>query len=317
MIIAAKLVVVTPVFEDAEASGRLFQELRNEIGQDLFVVAVDDGSVKDPVSPSALDVAGLDGLVIRLKRNVGHQRAIAVGLSYVAENLPDATCVVMDSDGEDLPSTIKELVAPLATGEFDVVVARRKKRVETLKFKLFYLVYRFLFKVMTGRRISFGNFMAFTPVAVARVAAMQELWIHVAACVLVSKLRISLCALDRGPRYAGQSKMNFVGLALHGFRAFMAFTEDVLVRVGIACVSIGVLSLVGIMISVVLKFNGMATPGWFSVALGVLILVLLQTGTLTLMSLLLTGIVRSGIMLSVNYRDLIAQELPTHAQAQH
>ena len=29
--------------------------------------------------------------------------------------------------------------------------------------------------------------------------------------------------------------MNFVGLALHGFKGLMVFAEDVLVRVGIAC----------------------------------------------------------------------------------
>ena len=42
-----------------------------------------------------------------------------------------------------------------------------------------------------------------------------------AAAVLASKLRVETCSLDRGPRYAGQSKMNFVGLALHGFKGLM------------------------------------------------------------------------------------------------
>jgi polyisoprenyl-phosphate glycosyltransferase len=48
---------------------------------------------------------GLSGVVIKLKRNVGHQRAIAIGLNYVADHHPDIACtVVMDSDGEDTPS---------------------------------------------------------------------------------------------------------------------------------------------------------------------------------------------------------------------
>ncbi|MEN3967503.1 hypothetical protein VOJ73_14390, partial [Mammaliicoccus sciuri] len=71
--------------------------------------------------------------------------------------------------------------------------------------------------------------------------------------MLNSKLRVSTCALDRGPRYAGRSKMNFVGLALHGFRALMVFAEDVLVRVGIACTLIAGLSVLGSLLAVALK----------------------------------------------------------------
>ena len=44
-----KLIVVTPVYEDVEASSRLFKELAAQFGRDIFVVAVDDGSVKQPV----------------------------------------------------------------------------------------------------------------------------------------------------------------------------------------------------------------------------------------------------------------------------
>ena len=66
--------------------------------------------------------------------------------------------------------------------------------------------------------------------------------------------------------------MNFVGLALHGFKALMVFAEDVLVRVGIACALIAGLSVVGVLAAVLLKVMGFSTPGWFSVALGILVL---------------------------------------------
>jgi len=39
------IVIVTPVYEDAEARGRLFKELFQLFGRDAFVVAEDDGSV--------------------------------------------------------------------------------------------------------------------------------------------------------------------------------------------------------------------------------------------------------------------------------
>ena len=283
-------VVVTPVFEDAEASNRLFHELWAAFGASVHVVVVDDGSVSHPVDLEQLKASGLTGTVIRLRRNVGHQRAIAIGLGYVAANMPTQNVVMMDSDGEDLPASIGELLGILAAPNVDVVVASRRARFETLRFKLFYAFYKRVFKLLTGRRISFGNFMALKPHAAQRLAAMHELWIHVASCVLGSRLRIVSQPVDRGARYAGKSKMNFVGLALHGFRGVMVFAEDVLIRVGIASALVGALAILGALASVVLKLCGLATPGWLSVALGILLLVFLQTSSLALISLMLTGI---------------------------
>lgn len=312
------VVVVTPVFEDVEASGRLFQELGRLYGESLYVVAVDDGSVHQPLSPDVLAGAGVQGVVLRLRRNVGHQKAIATGLSYVADQLPGAPAVVvMDSDGEDLPQTVPELVRALEDPAVDVAVAHRKSRVETWRFKAFYAVYKRFFKAMTGRPISFGNFMALKPHALQRLVAMQELPIHVAGAVLASRLRTRRCPLDRGPRYAGRSKMNFVGLVLHGFKGLMVFAEDVLVRSGLACSLLAGLAVVGGMLALVLKLFGYATPGWFSLAAGILVLIFLQTAGLALMSLMtlmITGVLRgSSVSMPSAYQSLVAEVLPARA----
>lgn len=298
--------VVMPIYEDQEASTRLFRELFAHYGKRVFVVAIDDGSVHQPVNIKVLESTGLKGVVVSLKRNVGHQRAIAIGINYVADHMPDMPCtVVMDSDGEDTPQSIRQLVEPLSSPKTDIVVAQRKSRIETVRFKIFYLVYKIIFQLLTGRKISFGNFMALNPSALKRLMAMQELWVHVAACVLTSKLRVATLPIDRGPRYAGKSKMNFVGLALHGFRALMVFAEDVLVRVGIMCAVVAVIAVLSSFLAAALKLSGFATPGWFSVVLGILLLVFLQTGALTLMTLMLTGVVRSGAPNQVNYKAYI------------
>lgn len=311
------LVVVTPVYEDTEAASRLFRELAAEFAGAIYVVAVDDGSVLQPLDVSNISQSGLSGVVIKLKRNVGHQRAIAIGINYVAEHLPDSYVVVMDSDGEDLPQTIKALIQPLEAVDVYVVVAQRKSRAETLRFRAFYWMYKWLFKLLTGRKISFGNFMVLKPAAVKRLAAMQELWIHVAACVLTSKLPMATCPLDRGRRYAGQSRMNFVGLVLHGLKGLMVFAEDVLVRVCIACAMVAALSVVGSVAAIVLKLLGFATPGWFSVALGILLLVFIQTGALTLMTLMLTGVVRGGLIANLAYKDFVDSYVHAHPDQNH
>jgi glycosyltransferase involved in cell wall biosynthesis len=303
--------IVTPVYEDVEAATRLFQEIAQEFGSAVTVIAVDDGSIREPLSGKTLSDVGLGGVVLSLKRNIGHQRAIAVGINYAAEHFPDKPVVVMDSDGEDRPQTIATLLDKLEqSANTDVVVATRKSRIESFRFQAFYGFYKRLFKIATGRVINFGNFMALSPSAVARLAVMQELWIHLAACVLISKLRIEPCPIDRGARFAGKSKMNFVGLALHGFKGLMVFAEDVFVRVGMFCALIAVISMLMMPIPLVLKIIGHATPGWSSVLIAVFLLIFIQTGTLTLLTLLLTGLIKGNGVTEFNYNIYIARVLP-------
>ncbi|RFB81563.1 glycosyltransferase [Methylovirgula sp. 4M-Z18] len=305
---AHKLVIITPVYEDFEASGKLFAELHRLFGDTVYVVAIDDGSVRQPLTIDHLAKNGFAGSLISLRRNVGHQKAIAIGLSYAAKHMrDDQFAVVMDSDGEDVPASIEALLRAIDADHVDVVVARRKSRVESLRFKAFYAIYKRIFHLLSGREISFGNFMALRARSVQRLAAMSETWIHVAGAVLASKLRVSFCPLDRGARYAGRSKMNFVGLVLHGLRGLMVFAEDVLVRVGIACAFIGGLSIFGGALTLLLKLLGYATPGWASLSVGLLVLVFLQTGTLALMTLMQTGANRNDLIVKEGaYQDFVA-----------
>jgi glycosyltransferase involved in cell wall biosynthesis len=302
-----KLIVITPVYEDIEASSMLFRELKVLFNKEIFLVAVDDGSVKQPLQIESLKNANIEGVILKLKRNVGHQKAIAIGLGYVSDKInAEQVVVVMDSDGEDLPSTIPALLDSLKSSDVDVVVAQRRSRVETVKFKLFYEVYKRVFKLLSGRAIDFGNFMALKKFSVQRLVAMQELSTHIAAAVLASRLRIKSSGIHRGARYAGQSKMNFVGLVLHGFKALMVFADDVLVRVGIACGLITAISLIGVILAITFKLIGFATPGWFSIALGILVLILMQVGAVTLLTLMLLGVVRSGSISSkLDYENFI------------
>ena len=310
------LVVLTPYYEDREAIRRLFTDLHHEFGKQVHLVVIDDGSVHEPLDPHWLLQSQLSGEVVYLKRNLGHQRAIAVGINYVAQHHPDQIVVVMDSDGEDRPASIQELLTQLEVSpQRDVVVATRKSRVESWRFQFFYFWYKYFFELATGRHINFGNFMALRPAAVARLAAMQELWIHFAGTVLLSKLRISECPIARGARYAGKSKMNFVGLVLHGFKGLMVFAEDVLVRVGIACAFIGIVAVLGTFATFALKLFGITTPGWFSVALGLLFLIFLQMIVLSIMALMmlmLTGVIRGGVAIKIMaYSDFIEEIIKT------
>jgi glycosyltransferase involved in cell wall biosynthesis len=290
-----KLVIVTPIYEDTESAEKLISKLKDKFQNSLYIVAVDDGSINKPIDINIIKRVEADGVILQLIKNVGHQKAIAIGLQYVSENIDWADrIVVMDSDGEDNPDTIEALLNELNSKDVDIAVGKRKNRSEAFHFQLFYKIYKFIFRLLTGRSFGFGNFVAMKKGSLSRLVKMPEIWTHFAASILSSKLRIAHCPLDRGHRYFGQSKLNFVGFALHGFKALMIFSEEVLVRVGIFCAFVAFLSISGGVIAILLKFMGIATPGWFSVVMGVFVLVFLQTGTLTLMTLLLTGIVKNN-----------------------
>jgi hypothetical protein len=123
---------------------------------------------------------------------------------------------------------------------------------------------------------------------------MHEVWLHFASALMVSKLRIGYVPSDRGKRYCGNSKMSFLALVLHGMRSLMVFAEDVLVRIVLFCTLIAATAIASLVTTTTLKFLGFATPGWFSMLSGILIVILFQAGTLTFVTLMLAGSLRAG-----------------------
>src|SRR5438045_9738760 len=89
----AQLIVLIPVYNDWEVLRLLLQQLDAELSANqtsASVVAVNDGSQLSAEfrQPSFNAIRTLE--VLHLRRNLGHQRAIAVGLAYVEANFPCA-----------------------------------------------------------------------------------------------------------------------------------------------------------------------------------------------------------------------------------
>src|SRR5262249_36539966 len=77
------LVVILPIFEDRKSASQLIRDLAKYCPEPPYIIAIDDGSLEALTTISIAD-AGLGGEVIKLVRNMGHQRAIAIGICYVA-----------------------------------------------------------------------------------------------------------------------------------------------------------------------------------------------------------------------------------------
>src|ERR1700693_650035 len=97
--------------------------------------------------------------IMKVHRNLCHQPALAIALTYVAANLSADGVLVMDADGEDPPEQIPDLIREAERqGLSAVVFAERGRRVEGSMFQVFYFFYRVLHYLLTGRKIRVGNF---------------------------------------------------------------------------------------------------------------------------------------------------------------
>ena len=279
-----RIAVVTPVLDDWACFASLVGEISTQFtgsAIEFHIYAVDDGSVSnfDPASlslPSDSCFAGIE--ILRLALNLGHQRAIAVGLCEVSRRDDIDAVLVMDSDGEDRPADIAALLKASRAEPAHIVLARRAKRCESLGFRLWYRLYKFVFHGLTGHDISFGNYSLLPMAAVRRLVHMPELWNNLAASILRSRMRCMPVPTMRGRRYDGRSRMSLVSLIVHGLSAMSVHIDTIFVRVLLTSGIIAAASLLGILAIAIVRFaSNLAIPGWATTVVGDLMIILLQT----------------------------------------
>ena len=230
-----QIAVVSPVLDDWDSLGALIRDIAAlpELAADhVTIIAVDDGSREQRrFQPEHLSGCVKAVVILRLKSNQSHQRAIALGLAHVYREMPGTMAIVMDSDGEDRPCEIPALLKAHNASPDAIVVARRRKRSEGLQFRMGYFVYKALFLVLTGRVIAFGNFSLIPSDLLPRVLFNANVWNNFAATVLRSRVPIHFLDTERGKRYFGASKMNFTSLVAHGMSAISVFSDIVITRI--------------------------------------------------------------------------------------
>lgn len=276
------LAIVIPVFNDWESVSLLLPMIDNALNHTEVtarVVVINDGSNEE----AYIDVSSLTELslvhdieIIHLNCNLGHQRAIAIGLTHVASLLSIDAVVVMDSDGEDRPEDIANLLHHHLNNKDNIIVANRKERSEGMMFQIAYYVYRMIFRVLTGRHISFGNFCLIPFAALKRLIYLDSLWNHLPATILRSKIQLSKVPTKRGKRLKSKAKMNFGDLVLHGLSAVSVYIDIMLLRTLALSIVFGAVTFFGIIaVAVVRLFTNLAIPGWASNVVGSLSIILL------------------------------------------
>ena len=295
------ITILMPVYNDWESFARLVDEI-NQCAREFknisaTIIAVDDGSTQlFPISKNQYEKYQYirDISILHLARNLGHQKAIALGLAYINSNITCDFIVVMDADGEDQPQDIAKLLEESDKLTGQVIFARRTRRSEGLVFRAFYFFYKIFFNLLTGKEIAFGNFSLIPASLLNRVTHLPEIWNHFAAGIMRANIPWSSIPTRRGTRYGGKSSMNFVNLVVHGLSAISVYTEILTVRLMIFAVLIILISILGFFSLLYVKYlTPLAIPGWATnVAIGIVVIMFQAILLLALLT-----------FLSLNYRS--------------
>ncbi len=266
------IVILTPVLNDWDSLALLLPSIDQvlaPLGVKAHVVVIDDGSFdfsgKEALAELSFSaITAIDEVV--LGSNQGNQRALAIGIAHASKNIQADHLVIMDSDLEDRPGDIPMLLKRcVEEGDNKIVFAERTKRSEGHAFRLFYRFYQRLYRLLTGRSISIGNFSVVPWPLVSRLPYIGDIWNHFPASVMRARLPIIKVPTERGSRLTGESHMNLVNLVVHAFSGFSVFADVVAVRVMLWTFLVG-LGLIGAMlVSIAIKLGtDLAIVGWTS-----------------------------------------------------
>jgi glycosyltransferase involved in cell wall biosynthesis len=281
------IAILVPVYNDLDCLHLLLSQpaLGALMPRLSCVVVVDDGSdqliLLDKNYPFEIRV-------INLHANLGHQKALAIGLSYIHQELAIQKVLIMDSDGEDGMDDAVNLIKSSDTNPQSIILARRTSRQEGLIFKTGYRMYRLMFRVLTGYSISSGNFMVLPYRHLSSLVFKNDIWNHLAAAIIKSKLPVLTVPVPRRQRFAGTSKMSLTRLVIHGLGAITVFVDYLSARLLIGSLVLLIMTAVSIGIIVGIKiFTNLAIPGWASVLTGVMFIIFMQSFLLTLSTVVL------------------------------
>ena len=228
-----KFKILIPLYNDWQSLLKLLENINyhvSDIDHIISIVVVNDGSTeKVPYDfPNYSNINSIK--IINLKENVGHARSIATGLKFIYENDDFDHIIPMDSDGEDRPDEIKDLIKRIELKPGLPIVCERVKRSEGFFFKFCYFLHKLITFTFTGRSIRFGNFTCLPKEKVKIMTNEKATWSSFSGALSkISKVKIGIPS-ERGTRYFGPSKMSFKNLIVHSLAIIAVFKINVLVR---------------------------------------------------------------------------------------
>ena len=275
------LYIVIPCYNEQEVlpqtSGMFLDELtelaqKGKISPDSRVLFVNDGS-RDKTWEIICNLAKADRRFagISQSRNRGHQNAVLAGLMEAMDKC-DIT-ISIDCDGQDDIHAMEAMVDAWHDG-CEIVYGVRSKRETDTFFKRvtaegFYKLLQFM-----GTDVVFNHadYRLMSSRALREFAKFKEVNLFLRGMVPLVGFKSTCVSYERHERLAGQSHYplrKMLALAFDGITSMS--TKPIRMIVG-AGIFFFMLSLIGILWSVITALSGHSVPGWASTACIVLLM---------------------------------------------
>ena len=240
-----KIIILIPVYNDWESLKKLIKEI-NEIIKDFNDINFECLIVNDCSTIQAPEIIKPNKFksieILNMKENRGHARCNAFGIRYIFQNKKFDNLILMDSDGEDRPVEIKDLIEKINKNPNVSVVAKRIKRSEGLLFQLLYQIHKLITIFFTGKNINFGNYSILTKDDVRKLHSKASLWSSFSGSVKKHTNSLNEINSIRGLRYFGPSQMSLFKLIIHSLSIIAVFKYQVFLRSTIMIITLAFLN---------------------------------------------------------------------------
>ena len=228
-----KIIILMPVYNDWDSLIKLLEAINPIIKnfkdfQFKCIIVNDCSTIEQPKILKPKSFVSLK--IINMKENRGHARCNAFGLRYINSNETYDYVIIMDSDGEDRPVEIKDLINKIREKPENSVVAKRVKRSEGLIFQTLYQIHKLITLIFTGKKVNFGNYSCLTKKDINILSDKASLWSSFSGTIKKNLTNLNETDSIRGLRYYGPSKMSLLNLVIHSFSIIAVFKYTVFLR---------------------------------------------------------------------------------------
>lgn len=251
--------IVAPVFNEEETIPHFYERVvavMEKLGEPFELVLVNDGSRDGSFNiMRSLHERDRRVRVVNFSRNFGHQIAISAGLDYTQGD----AVVIIDSDLQDPPEVIPELIARWKAGT-EVVYAQRETRSGETKFKLitaaaFYRLIGRITSVNIPRNV--GDFRLMDSRVVDTLVSMREHHRFMRGLSAWVGFRQEAVLYHRQERFAGTTKYPLAKMIRFSMDAITSFSHLPLQLATTFGFVLAGISLLGIVAAAILRlFSG-------------------------------------------------------------
>ena len=225
-----KHIFVIPVYNDSRSLNKLIANLNivlkknKKIEHEILVI--DDNS-SEKIKINIKNFETIKKLrILTLKKNLGSQKAIAVGLKYLKNRKKNFLITVMDGDGEDDPNQVLKMIDNANQNPKHIITSNRERREESLIIVSLYKLHLIITFLFTCKWISFGNFSTFYKDNLKNLLSNNFSWYAHSSSVLKNCNIIRLYS-KRKKRYFDKSKLGLITLFEHSLRVNVVFYKNI------------------------------------------------------------------------------------------